>query len=122
MFELWLSYAVRAFVLSHAVTTMSESIWHANRMQGVVNWCEHMQKLMYNSVAEEHNCYKQYLQGLYPNKRIKIKAGKLLLQWVASGVSVQFTRAKGTTNYASYENVLSHGALEQAKFAWLVNW
>lgn len=48
--------------------------------QGVVNWCEHMQKLMYNSVAEERNCYKQYLQSLYPNKRIKIKAGKLLLQ------------------------------------------
>lgn len=48
--------------------------------QGVVNWCEHMQNLLYNSLAEERNCYKQYLQGLYPNKRIKIKAGKLLLQ------------------------------------------
>lgn len=48
--------------------------------QGVVSWCDHMQYLMYNNLAEERNCYKQYLQGLYPNKRIKIKAGKLLLQ------------------------------------------
>ena len=46
--------------------------------QNVVNWCEGMQILMYKREVAVSDCYKRYIQAQHPNKRIKIKNGRVV--------------------------------------------
>lgn len=44
---------------------------------GIDNWMYNMLDLMYEHVIKERDVYRQHIQAQFPNKRMKIEAGKI---------------------------------------------